>query len=434
MSGIIEKGLSVVFLLFILLGLSFTFYLYVPEHWQMENSWAEAVSHIMYYYLLAIFARTLFLLSLSFIENLFRLRMKPVQTFPLVTIIIPCFNEEVGLRSAVESVREINYPNLEILIVDDGSSDKTFEIAKELEEDFVVRLVHQDNAGKSMALNNGISQALGEYFVCMDADSVLSKNLLMDSIPFFEADEDLAAVAGAVVVGNSVNMITRFQKLEYIIGLNFHKMAQSCLNLVTIIPGPIGVFKKEAVIKIGGYHTDTYAEDCDLSMRLLMAGYNTKYTGKIKARTEAPSDFNSLITQRYRWSRGMIQSIIKSMKLLKSEFSMRGLFVVLYMFFETLIIPLINFTFVMVTLEFALNFETTELMGPFFVGLTVLDLTLCLYSIFSENELGSLFFLGIINRLTFGLAMEVIRFFSIIDELFKLPMKWGTLVRKGVDK
>jgi biofilm PGA synthesis N-glycosyltransferase PgaC len=433
MGDFLQRTVSVLFLILILIGLSLTFYLYVPDNWKYENSWAQFTSNIMLYYLLVIFLRTVFLLALSFIEYFFAKRMKSVETFPLVSIIVPCFNEEVGIEKAVESLKKIDYPNIEILIVDDGSKDQTFEIAKKLEQDYTVRLIHQENAGKSNALNNGIQQALGEYFVCMDADSVLSPNLLLDSIPYFEADDKLAAVAGAVEVGNANSILTLFQKLEYIVGLNFHKMAQSCLNLVTIVPGPIGVFNKSAVLKIGGYQTDTFAEDCDLSMRLLMAGYNIKYTGKIKAKTEAPDNFSSLITQRYRWSRGMIQAILKSMSSLKEQFTFRGLFVVTYMFLETVIIPLINFTFVIVTLEFALTYTTTELMGPYFIGLTILDMTLIFYSIVFEKQLGSLFILGIINRLTYGLSLEVIRFFSIIDEILRLPMKWGTLVRKGMN-
>lgn len=428
-----RKTFTVFFLLLVMAGLTVTFYLYFPGHWQKGNSWVEFATTVMLYYLLFIFARTIFLLSLSFIESFFSRKIKPVETFPLVSIIIPCFNEEVGIKKAIESIKGINYPNIEILVVDDGSTDKTFEIVKALESEYLVRLVHQSNAGKSHALNNGIQQALGDYFVCMDADSVLSENLLTDSIPYFEADHNLAAVAGAVEVGNDSSIITRFQKLEYIVGLNFHKMAQSCLNLVTIVPGPIGVFKKDLVLSVGGYHTDTFAEDCDLSMRLLMAGYNIKYTGKIKARTEAPDGFQALITQRYRWSRGMIQAIVKSVQDLTKSFTFRRAFVVLYMFVETIMIPLINFTFVIITLEFALTYSTAELMGPFFIGLTLLDLTLILYSIIIERELGSLFFLGIFNRLTYGLSLEVVRFFSIFDEIFRLPMKWGRLKRKGMD-
>lgn len=426
------RTILTLFLVLLMAGLSMAFYLFFPQNWHKGNNIAELAAEVMLFYLLFIFARTILLLSLSFIESFFRRKLPPIQSFPLVTIVIPCFNEEIGLRKAVASVKKIDYPNLEILIVDDGSTDSTFEIARELESDFQVRLILQENQGKAFALNNGIQQALGDYYVCMDADSELSSNLLLDSIPFFEADPNLAAVAGSVEVGNDRTVLTAFQKLEYIVGLNFHKMAQSCLNLVTIVPGPIGVFKKNSVLKVGGYHTDTFAEDCDLSMRLLMEGYNIKYTGLIKARTEAPENFSSLITQRYRWSRGMIQAIVKSLLLLKTKGSFRNIFIVLYMFLETIFIPLVNFTFVMITLQFALMYSTAELLGPFFIGLTLLDLALILYSIIVERELGSLFLLGLFNRLTYGLALEVIRFFSIFDEIFRLPMKWGKIKRKGL--
>jgi cellulose synthase/poly-beta-1,6-N-acetylglucosamine synthase-like glycosyltransferase len=120
-----------------MIGLSLTFYLYVPDHWQYENSWAQFTAQIMLYYLILIFIRTIFLLSLSFIEYMFSKRMKSVETFPLVSIIVPCYNEEVGIEKAVESLKKIDYPNIEILIVDDGSKDQTFEIAKKLEQDYL---------------------------------------------------------------------------------------------------------------------------------------------------------------------------------------------------------------------------------------------------------------------------------------------------------
>lgn len=429
-----RKLFTTIILLGLTVALTFIFHLNIPNNWQLENKFANTAANFMLYYLLFILLRTLALLSLSFIEFASRKRLPDVKTFPLVTMIIPCYNEGIVVNKAIESVKKIDYPNLEILVVDDGSIDDTFDRAKELEKtDSRIRVIFQTNGGKSSALNNGISQANGDYFVCMDADSILSPNLLMASIPFFENDSNLASVAGAVEVGNANNTLTLFQKLEYIIGLNFHKMAQSCLNMVTIVPGPIGVFNKQFVLNVGGYHTDTFAEDCDLSMRLLMAGHNIKYTGAITARTEAPDQVNALITQRYRWSRGMIQSIIKSVKGAAKAKSLRAVLIVVYMFAETILIPLINFTFIILTLEFALIYETTELMGPYFIGLTLLDLTLCLYSIIMEKEISLLFLLGLINRVTFGLGMEVIRFFSIVDEIFNIPMKWGVLSRKGMD-
>ncbi|ATH07776.1 hypothetical protein BIY24_07390 [Halobacteriovorax marinus] len=409
------------------------FYLNIPDNWQFNNPYANFVAKLMLYYLLFIFVRTFLLLILSFLEVIFYKKSRDIVKYPLVTLIIPAYNEEKVLKKAIESVLEIDYPNLEVLVVDDGSTDDTFFVAKEMEKHSQVRVIHQSNAGKSKALNYGISEALGDYFVCMDADSVLSKNLLIEAIPYFERDENLAAVAGAVQVGNANNLLTIFQKLEYIIGLNFHKKAQSFLNMVTIVPGPIGVFDRSKVYAIGGYSSDTFAEDSDLSMRLLMEGYNIKYCDKITATTEAPDEINALITQRYRWSRGMVQAIFKGMNLLWDNFSVRGALVITYMFFETILIPLINFSFIMLTLEFALLYNIVDLMGPYFVGLTLLDVALCFYSIIMERQVFSLLILSFLNRLTYGLLLEVIRFFSIFDELLKIPMKWGVLERKGMN-
>ena len=424
---------SVVTITIICSLLTITFYLNIPDNWKFENPFASFVANIMLYYLILIFIRTFILLVLSFLEIIFNKKTIEVKSFPIVSIIIPAYNEESVLVPAIESVLEIDYPNIEILVVDDGSSDNTFSVAKTMEVHEQVRVIHQSNAGKSNALNYGISQAAGDYYVCMDADSVLSKNLLLESIPYFEKDPNLAAVAGAVEVGNSKNILTAFQKLEYIIGLNFHKKAQSFINMVTIVPGPIGVFDRRKVSNIGGYSSDTFAEDCDLSMRLLMEGYNIKYCDKITAVTEAPDEILALITQRSRWSRGMVQSIFKAISLLRTKFSMRGLMVVLYMFSETIIIPLINFVFIVLTLEFALLYDIAELMGPYFIGLTLLDVALCFYSIITERKIFSLLILSFLNRLTYGLVLEVIRFFSIFDELLKIPMKWGVLVRKGLN-
>lgn len=420
-------------LIFFCFAMLFILTLNIESNWEMENKFARIAANLMLYYIIIVLFRSLVLMLFSFLEFMEKKTLPEVETYPLVTIIIPCFNEEKGIEKAINSVCRINYPNIEILVVDDGSKDDTFIIASQLSKlDPRVRVIHQNNAGKAQALNNGISQANGDYFICMDADSFLSPNVLLKSIPYFEQDYNLAAIAGTVLVGNGNNILTKFQKLEYIIGLNFHKTAQSFLNVVTIVPGPIGVFSKEHVLSVGGYNKDTFAEDCDLSMRLLMQGYNIKYNSEITATTEAPEEVNQLITQRYRWTRGMIQSILKSLKVTIKRPSLRSILINAYMFSETIIIPITNFMFILLTLQFALMYDIPQFLGPYFISLTFLELTLCLYSIIVEKEIKMLFTLSIINKITYGLALEVIRFYSILDEIFNLPMKWGALKRKGL--
>ncbi len=393
----------------------------------------KIVSRLMLLYLLFSLARNIVLLVFSFGEYFFRRLDGNPTHFPMVSVIVPCFNEEKVVRAAIDSISKIDYPNFEIIVVDDGSIDLTLDLAKTREEKFRTRVVYQENAGKAAALNRGISEAVGEFVFCMDADSLLKPNVLKLGIDYFEHRPGLAAVAGSVVVGNATNFVTLLQKLEYVIGLNFHKTAQSFLSMVTIVPGPIGLFKRSAVLGVGGYHSDTFAEDCDLTMRLLMAGYEIAYCPKMIAVTEAPDDFWSLITQRYRWSRGVVQALVKNARWFFSPIkNFRNFSILTYMTLESIVMPTINFTFAMITIETALLSDVYSLFGQFFAGLTVLDMILALYCVWAERENVILVALAAVNRVTYGLALEVLRFFAVIDEVFGIPMNWGKLVRKGL--
>lgn len=407
---------------------SFESTLFVPK-------WMEPFAMAMIYYLGFIILRTIVLLGLSFYEQMTHKKMGMPENFPLVSIIIPCFNEENVIEQCIRSVNKIDYPNLEILVVDDGSLDNTFIKALELsrEQESRVRAIHKPNGGKWDALNHGVEEALGEYIVCIDADSVLNPDIIMKMLPYFELDPLLVAVAGNIRVGNKQGLLTQFQKLEYVIGLNFHKTAQSALNAVAIVPGPIGMFKRKILLEVGGYEQGTFAEDCDLTVKLLMHGYHVKYCPDAIAYTEAPTNIFELMTQRYRWSRGTVQAIVKNAKyMLQVRKELRNVFIILYLILETMIIPSINFIFAMLTISFALQFNIDELYGPYFIGLTLLDVSLSLYSIISEKEIKTLFLLAFIGRITYGFALEILRFYSMVDELFGVPMKWGQLIRHGI--
>ncbi|WWW14445.1 hypothetical protein Spiro2_001331 [Spirobacillus cienkowskii] len=263
----------------------------------------------MRFYMLFLFGRLAMHLLLSFANRYFSKNLKKLDYYPLVSVIIPCFNEEKVISHAVKSTLAISYPNIEILLVDDGSSDATAEVIALLESKGSIRAIHQENAGKAAALNRAISEAHGDYIFCMDADSIINSDAIQIGMKYFQQDPQVAAVAGSVEIGNVKNFITSFQRLEYISGLNLYKTAQSFLKKVTVIPGPIGLFNKSIVQEVGGYRSNTYAEDCELTVRLLMNGYKTMYDSEMVAITEAPEDFQSLISQRYRWSRGVVQAI-----------------------------------------------------------------------------------------------------------------------------
>ena len=397
------------------------------------GTWERIVFRLMMGYLVLVSARTACLVVLSFADRFFRQAIPPLTSFPLVSVLVPCFNEQDVVEKAVRSILKLDYPNFEVLVIDDGSTDQTLRLAHDLRSEKRVRVIHQRNQGKAAALNRGILEAYGEFVLCVDADSLLHPGVLRFGLPYFDRDPKLAAVAGAVHVGNPHNLITAFQRLEYVVGLNFHKTAQSFLSVVTIVPGPVGLFRKDAIRGIGGYRSDTFAEDCDLTIRLLMAGHHAVYCDRMIAVTEAPDEFESLIKQRYRWSRGTLQAIkVNARWLFHPWKSPRNFAILSYLFLETLIIPCANFLFAMVFVQQSIASTGMGGLSPFFIQLTLLDTILAAYSVLFEHEVGALVFLSLVNRLTYGLAMEILRFFSILDELIGLPMNWNKLQRKGL--
>ncbi|PYS03230.1 MAG: glycosyl transferase, partial [Acidobacteria bacterium] len=209
---------------------------------------------------------------------------------PLVSIIVPAYNEGKLIVSSVESLLKQDYPLMEIVIVDDGSSDDTYARAMVLAGQHgnqKIRVVHQENSGKANALNHGIQAAKGSLILCMDGDSLLEPQTVRMAVRHF-ADPAVGAVAGNVKVINRRNCLTRLQTLEYIEGISLVRTAHAFFRRVTIIPGPIGIFRKEVLEKLGGYRDDTYAEDCELTLRILMAGWKIQYEEKAIAWTEAP--------------------------------------------------------------------------------------------------------------------------------------------------
>jgi len=232
-------------------------------------------------------------------------------SLPAVAVIVPAYNEEVNAERTVNNLLQQNYPNLEIIFVDDGSKDNTF---KKVSAAFAgtpnVQVHTKPNGGKASALNYGINLANTEYVVCIDADTQLKFDAVSQLMKKF-TDGHVGAVAGNVKVGNEVNMITRWQSIEYITSQNFDRRAFDLLGCITVVPGAIGAFKKEAIVKAGGFTSDTLAEDCDLTMRLHRNNYEVKNCNEAISYTEAPETMKQFMKQRFRWSFGVIQCFWK---------------------------------------------------------------------------------------------------------------------------
>ena len=235
----------------------------------------------------------------------------PVNNMPLVSIIVPAFNEEINAVRTVNSLLMQDYPNLQVVFVDDGSRDSTYTIVSNAFKNTAnVKVYTKENGGKASALNVGIAKANSEFVVCIDADTQLKTDAVSKLMQKFTS-EKVAAVAGNVKVGNEINMITKWQSIEYITSQNFDRRAFDLLDCIIVVPGAIGAFRKAAIIEAGGLTTDTLAEDCDLTMRLNRIGYKVRNCNDAISYTEAPETMKQFMKQRFRWSFGVIQCFWK---------------------------------------------------------------------------------------------------------------------------
>jgi poly-beta-1,6 N-acetyl-D-glucosamine synthase len=356
------------------------------------------------------------------------------ESYPFVSIIVPAFNEAEVIRSSLSSLLELRYPYYEIIAVDDGSSDGTYETMKEFEGNhFGVRVsvFRKENSGKADTLNYGIRRSKAPIVVCMDSDSRLTPEALRYAVAHFR-DPHVGAVAGNVKVINRHNIWTKLQALEYIEGLNLVRNAQAFFRTVNVIPGPMGIFRRAAIEGTGGYDSDTFAEDFDMTVKILADGWKIDYEPKAVAFTEAPEELLDIIKQRYRWCRGILQTLRKQKHLLtRSSGSITTPLSLWYMIFEGLAWPAMNILSSVFFVWIALIYGMTKLLVLWWLLLTVLDVLIALHAILMEKEDLSLVFYSVFYRFFYILLIDVTKLFSTLEELVGLDMSWGKLARKG---
>ena len=226
---------------------------------------------------------------------------------PFVTVLVPAYQEEKVIARTIQSLLESDYQRLEIVVVDDGSSDRTADVVRQCcVDESRVRLFSQPRRGKAAALNHGLSEARGDVVVTVDADTVVSREAVGLLAQCF-ADPRVGAVAGNLKVGNRVNMVTRCQAIEYITAQSIGRRAFALLDCMTVVPGPIGGWRRAALDRVGGFPTETVVEDQDLTLRVRKLGYSIRYEERALAWTEAPDTIHGLYRQRRRWMFGTLQ-------------------------------------------------------------------------------------------------------------------------------
>jgi len=230
---------------------------------------------------------------------------------PTVSVLIPAYNEEAVIAQTVRAALDSDYPKLELIVIDDGSADRTSEIVREsFGRDARVRLLTQSNHGKPSALNYGLAEASGEIIVSIDADTFVDREAIPRFVRHF-ADPQVAAVAGNVKVMNRNRWITRWQALEYITSQNLEKRAFDLLNCIPVVPGAAGAWRASVLHSSGGFSGDTVAEDTDLTFTIRRNGWKILYDEEAIGRTEVPETVDALVRQRFRWTFGTLQAVWK---------------------------------------------------------------------------------------------------------------------------
>jgi len=276
---------------------------------------------------------------------------------PKVAVLIPAYNEEKVIERTIRAALNSNYPNLRVIVIDDGSKDRTLEVARKAFAAEAaagkVLILGKPNSGKAEALNFGIEHiGDAELFVGIDADTIIAQDAISRLVPHF-INSKVGAIAGNAKVGNRVNLWTRWQALEYITSQNFERRALDVLGAVSVVPGAIGAWRVSAVREVGGFHVDTVAEDADLTMALLRRGYRVEYEDMALAYTEAPTNANALMRQRFRWSFGILQAVYKH----RGAFARKGVLgwvalpnIVIFQILLPLVSPLIDIMFMVGTI------------------------------------------------------------------------------------
>ena len=368
---------------------------------------------------------------------------------PLVSVIVPAYNEEVNAVSSVESLLKGDYPHFEIIFVDDGSHDATYaKVSEAFAGHPQVKVYTKPNGGKASALNYGISRSEAEVVICIDADTKLEPNAISQLVMHFGDNKGsrmkqgggtgqaagrgiVGAVAGNVKVGNQVNLMTRWQAIEYISSQNFDRKAFAYLNAITVVPGAIGAFRKQAIEEAGGFTTDTLAEDCDLTIRILRCGYIIENDNTAIAWTEAPETLKQFFKQRFRWSYGVMQTFWKNRDaLLNWKYRWLGYAalpnILIFQYIIPFVIPLADFFMIV-----GLFTGNASKIGGYYLVFMIVDLLVALLAFCFEREKLSRLVWLIPQRLIWRWLTWLVLFRAVRRALKGELQHWGVLKRTG---
>jgi len=363
------------------------------------------------------------------------LEKQPIREYPLVSIIVPAHNEEKCIEGTIESLLEINYPNKEIIIVDDGSTDRTYALAS-MYIPKGVKVLHRSRGGKWAALNYGILFSKGEIIVTIDADSLISRTALIEIVKRFQ-DPRVKAVCGNVKVLNRNNLLTKCQALEYIADINIAKRAFDIVGSTMVVPGVLGAFRRDVLVSTGTYDPDTVTEDFDVTIKALKTGAVVQTTRQACAYTEVPETLKDLYRQRSRWYKGTAQVLIKHRDaLLHPTFGFLSFLGFPYVLLSIIFIPLCG----VLALTSGIIASLTGSAIPFLQLLSLFILMELLFSILAIQLDGEDMKLALYSPLFvvgYRHFRDIIRIKSLIEVVIDMALKkkrveWRRVERKGI--
>jgi peptidoglycan-N-acetylglucosamine deacetylase len=392
--------------------------------------------------ILLVSSRALIIGLLALIEKLRPAPADHPEYKPNVTVLIPAYNEEAAIVNTVQSALACDYPKLEILVVNDGSTDRTAELVNaNFSREPRVRLISQPNHGKPSALNHGLAEASGEIIISIDGDTIVDPEAIPRLVRHF-ADPKVGAVAGNVKVMNRNRWLTRWQALEYITSQNLEKRAFDLLNCIPVVPGAVGAWRTELLRANHGFSGDTVAEDTDLTLTIRRNGWKILYDEDAIGRTEVPETVEALIRQRFRWTFGTMQAVWKHRDAVgKPRYGTLGWIaipnIVMFQIILPLVSPLIDLLFLLSIALWGLaqlriaqlpqlwTLQDVERSLIFFALFMLIDLFTCVVAFALErHEDWTLLAPLILQRFYYRQMMYVVLFRALKEAVQGRPVGW----------
>jgi LCP family protein required for cell wall assembly len=360
-----------------------------------------------------------------------RRRKNPLPAYETpVSVIVPAHNEAANIVATVRSLLANDRAGLEIIVVDDGSTDDTADLVEALDLPGV-RVLRRANGGKAAALRTGVAAAKHDVLVLIDGDTIVEPDTIdMLVRPF--ADPAVGAVAGNAKVANRRGVIGRWQHLEYVVAFNLDRRVFEMNDCMTTVPGALGGFRRAALEAAGGVHSDTLAEDTDLTMAIVRAGWRVVYEDMACAWTEAPGTWKGLWRQRYRWCYGTMQAMWKHRAALlergpAGRFGRRGLgYVAAFQILQPLLGPIVD-----VYLVYSLLFRPPGLVAVFWLGLHVAQFAVAAYAFRLDKEpAGPLWSLPL-QQIGYRQLIYLVTIQSTVTALLGGGLRWHVSTRTG---